>query len=95
MARVLWRKTLTVLPMFGKTGQNAKGTMKDQLESAVRKNIDWFLHSGIMRPNDGFWGVAERIADIGSNEAKEKIDRFFPQQTRITTQPGKAGISKY
>ncbi len=57
--------------------------MKDQLETAVKKTIDWFLHSGIMRPNDGFWGVAERIADIGSNEAKKKIDQFFPQQTRI------------
>lgn len=57
--------------------------MKDQLETAVKKNIDWFLHSGIMRPNDGFWGVAERIADVGSNEAKKKIDQFFPQQTRL------------
>lgn len=58
-------------------------TMKDQLESAVGRNIEWFLHSGIMRPNDGFWGVAERIADIGSNEAKEKIDEFFPYQTPL------------
>ncbi len=59
--------------------------MKDQLETAVKKNIDWFLHSGIMRPNDGFWGVAERIADVGSNEAKEKIDDFFPYQSPLGT----------
>lgn len=57
--------------------------MKNLLENAVKKNIGWFRNSGIMRPGDGFWGVGERIAVTGSNEAKEKIDDMFPYQTRL------------
>ncbi|QHI70153.1 hypothetical protein [Tichowtungia aerotolerans] len=57
--------------------------MKAQLKTAVEKNIRWFECSGIMRPSDGFWGVAERIAVMELNEAEKKINDMFPCQTRL------------
>jgi len=36
-----------------------------------------------MRPSDGFWGVAERIALMSENESAEKITRAFPCQTEL------------
>ncbi len=53
--------------------------------SVVRRNVDWFRNSGIMRPNDGFWGVAERIVVAGDNEALEKINDNFYCQTEISS----------
>jgi hypothetical protein len=50
---------------------------------AVRRNIEWFQRSGVMRPPDGFWGVAERIAVLADNEAAEHILRAFPSHTRL------------
>lgn len=51
--------------------------------TTISKNLSWFLHSGIMRPNDGFWGVAERIAIITQNEAADAIARAFPCYTQV------------
>jgi hypothetical protein len=51
--------------------------------SVIRKNIEWFRNSGIMRPNDGFWGVGERIVVADGNEALEKINKNFYCQTVI------------
>lgn len=59
--------------------------MKTQLEQAVIKNINWFLNSGIMRPNDGFWGVAERLVLLSDNDAKDKINEMFPCQTSLSS----------
>lgn len=50
---------------------------------AVRRNIEWFQRSGVMRPADGFWGVAERIAVVADNEAAEHILRAFASHTRL------------
>ncbi len=49
----------------------------------VHRNISWFLNSGIMRPADGFWGVAERVALLADNEAAARICRSFPSQTPL------------
>lgn len=49
----------------------------------VRRNIDWFLRSGIMRPADGFWGVAERILLTEGHTDLARVNSFFPCQTQI------------
>ncbi len=36
-----------------------------------------------MRPNDGFWGVGERLAVVAGNQARDKINAFFPHQTAL------------
>jgi hypothetical protein len=51
--------------------------------AVVRRNIDWFQSSGIMRPADGFWGVGERIVVTAANEALAKINKWFYCQTRL------------
>ena len=56
--------------------------------SVVRANLDWFQSSGIMRPADGFWGVAERLAVLDDNEAADKIRQAFPSHTML--RPGLA-----
>ena len=59
--------------------------MKDSISQAVRMNLSWFLESGIMRPADGFWGVAERIVtNIEGEEPRKKINQVFPYQTKLT-----------
>ena len=45
--------------------------------NAVLKNLNWFSESGIMVPENGLWGVAERLA-VKGNQAMEKILRSFP-----------------
>jgi hypothetical protein len=50
----------------------------------VRRSIDWFRTSGVMRPPDGFWGVGERVVLHRGNAAREAIDEGFPFQTRIS-----------
>jgi hypothetical protein len=52
-------------------------------DKIVQRSITWFLNSGIMRPADGFWGVAERIALLADNEAAAQIRRAFPSQTPL------------
>ena len=58
--------------------------MEEQLINSLKKNLNWFLKSGIMRPNDGFWGVAERIVSGVEGEALEKINQSFPCQTKLS-----------
>lgn len=48
----------------------------------VRKNLEWFRSSGIMRPEDGFWGVAERIVLTDDNVALTEILSSFPSYSR-------------
>ena len=57
--------------------------MKAQLTNSVKSNLKWFRQSGIMRPEDGFWGVAERIAAVPPGCAREQIDKSFHIQTPI------------
>jgi len=55
--------------------------MKEKLATAVKNNIKWFRSSGIMRPDDGFWGVGERIAAVSDKETRGQIDGVFNMQT--------------
>jgi len=52
-------------------------------KSVIRRNIEWFQKSGVMRPADGFWGVGERICVVPSDETAGKICAAFPAQTPI------------
>lgn len=54
------------------------------MRAVVRKNIDWFLNSEIMRPNDGFWGIAERLLITKDNAALDVINGGFEYQTQLT-----------
>ena len=56
--------------------------MADYKETTQR-NLNWFQNSGVMRPADGFWGVAERIAVIADDKAAAEIDKKFPCQTQL------------
>ncbi|MBR7121167.1 MAG: hypothetical protein IKC94_02865 [Lentisphaeria bacterium] len=51
--------------------------MNKFMESAG-KNIRWFENSGVMRPADGFWGVAERLValDIEESIRQEIVEKF-------------------
>ncbi len=51
--------------------------------TAVDRNLSWFINSGIMRPADGFWGVAERLARTNDNAAAEEMLTSFPCYSRI------------
>lgn len=57
--------------------------MNKFIESA-EKNIRWFENSGVMRPSDGFWGVAERLValDIEENIRQEIVEKF-PSRTML------------
>lgn len=48
------------------------------LKKSLKKNLEWFMNSGVMDPKDGSWGVAERIAVTKGNEAIEKMFEAFP-----------------
>lgn len=56
---------------------------KSDMISVVRRNIEWFLNSGIMRPNDGLWGVGERVAVLEGNACVEKLHDTFPSQSDV------------
>ncbi len=49
----------------------------------IGKNLAWFRNSGVMKPADGSWGVAERIALMERNEAADAILRSFPAWTDV------------
>lgn len=54
---------------------------ESKIEQALVSNIRWFQRSGVMLPDDGTWGVAERIALTGGNTAIDKIRQSFPAVT--------------
>ena len=47
------------------------------MKSALQKNLNWFEKSGVMIPESGIWGVAERVAVAKNNEAIEKMYASF------------------
>lgn len=51
------------------------------LRRSLRRTASWFLHSGIMLPADGSWGVAERVLLTDANEALDSIYQGFPAWT--------------
>jgi hypothetical protein len=59
--------------------------IKPRLVRALKKNIDWFINSGVMIPQDGKWGVAERILNTVDNGSTEKIYSSFPAWTEFAT----------
>ena len=53
----------------------------DILKEALQKNLQWFINSGVMIPEDGKWGVAERVLNTVNNSALEKVYKSFPAWT--------------
>ena len=51
--------------------------MKQQLLN----NLAWFENSGVMIPENGLWGVAERVAMMKNNSAIERTMNAFPAWT--------------
>ena len=51
------------------------------LKNAINKNLQWFIRSGVMIPDNGLWGVAERLAVKSGNQALEKTLEAFPAWT--------------
>lgn len=49
-----------------------------KLRESLGLNIGWFENSGIMEPQDGSWGVGERVVLTGNNDAIEKTFTSFP-----------------
>jgi hypothetical protein len=52
-------------------------------QKIVNRNCDWFINSGVMRPNDGFWGVGERICAPAGEKVTERIRQSFFCQTPL------------
>ncbi|MBQ9088334.1 MAG: hypothetical protein IJY46_06105 [Lentisphaeria bacterium] len=50
----------------------------ENLKNCIKKNLDWFINSGVMVPENGLWGVAERLAVKSGNRALELILESFP-----------------
>ena len=47
---------------------------QEKMKNSLLRNLNWFLNSGVMIPESGIWGVAERVAVTNGNEAShEKI----------------------
>ncbi|MHC4874485.1 MAG: AGE family epimerase/isomerase, partial [Planctomycetota bacterium] len=57
--------------------------MSGKYDEIIKANLAWFQNSGVMYPNDGHWGVAERIAVMSGNSASEQISKAFPCQTEL------------
>ena len=43
------------------------------MKTTLQKNLNWFEKSGVMIPENGIWGVAERVAVAKNNEAIETM----------------------
>lgn len=48
------------------------------MKNSLLKNLNWFQNSGVMIPESGIWGVAERVAVTNGNEAIEIMKNSFP-----------------
>lgn len=53
------------------------------MRNVIERNVTWFRESGIMRPNDGFWGVAERLLLTEGNASVAKVLDTFPFRTCV------------
>ena len=51
------------------------------MKQVLLNNLAWFRDSGVMIPENGLWGVAERVAVTEGNEAIEKMMNAFPAWT--------------
>lgn len=55
---------------------------KTQLQSVLAKNLHWFRNSSVMYPDNGFWGVAERIYVCDDPALYEKVFISFNSITQ-------------
>lgn len=53
----------------------------EKLKKSLRDSLTWFEHSGVMRPSDGSWGVAERIVLRRENPGLQRTMNAFPPWT--------------
>ena len=51
------------------------------MKQILLNNLAWFRDSGVMIPENGLWGVAERVAVTEGNEAIERMMNAFPAWT--------------
>lgn len=51
------------------------------MKQLLFNNLEWFYNSGVMIPENGLWGVAERVALTKNNSALEKMLYSFPAWT--------------
>ena len=51
------------------------------MKNVLVNNLDWFYNSGVMIPESGQWGVAERVAMMKNNSAIERMMSAFPAWT--------------
>ena len=50
---------------------------RELLLAGLRRNLRWFVESGIMVPSDGAWGVAERIFATRDDDLRRQVRREF------------------
>ena len=54
-------------------------------KTALRKSLEmtkkWFKESGVMIPENGLWGVAERVLLVDNNKTAQKTLNSFPAWT--------------
>ena len=63
------------------TLSNTELLTESAIINCLEESIGWFLNSGVMRPNDGSWGIAERIVTT-DNQAIDKVLSAFPFYTK-------------
>ena len=51
------------------------------MKQLLENNLNWFYRSGVMIPENGLWGVAERVALTRNNSALERMMNAFPAWT--------------
>ena len=54
---------------------------KSQLKKSLAMSWQWFTKSGVMLPEDGSWGLGERVMLTAGNEAMDHIITSFPAWT--------------
>lgn len=57
--------------------------MKKALKESLTLTWKWFQNSGVMIPEDGKWGVAERVLLTGGNKTAEVTRSAFPAWTPL------------
>ena len=51
------------------------------MKQVLLNTLEWFYNSGVMIPESGQWGVAERVALVKNNSALERMMSAFPAWT--------------
>ena len=51
------------------------------MKQVLLNTLEWFYNSGVMIPENGQWGVAERVALVRNNSALERMMSAFPAWT--------------